>query len=166
MSVKEDVTVTTLVEADPMSAFELFTRDVDLWWRRGPRHRPAVRGDGTMRFEPGVGGRFLEIYDDSRGEAFELGRILVWEPGARLVFEWRAASFAASEKTEVEIRFEAEGDFTRVTLHHRGWESIPAKHPSRHGWTGEAFRQLIGLRWAELLVFFRTAAHERKAKAS
>ncbi|MGH9321961.1 MAG: hypothetical protein ACRD3V_19000 [Vicinamibacteria bacterium] len=29
-----------------------------------------------MRFEPGAGGRLVEVYDEKRGEVFEIGRIL------------------------------------------------------------------------------------------
>jgi hypothetical protein len=57
----------------------------------------------------------------------------------------------------VEVRFEAEGESTRVTVTHRGWDGISGDHPSRHGWTGEAFTQLIGLGWADRLVGFRVA---------
>jgi uncharacterized protein YndB with AHSA1/START domain len=40
-------------------------------------------------------------------QAFEIGRILVWEPPHRLLFEWRASNFTAAEHTEVEVRFRA-----------------------------------------------------------
>lgn len=163
MKSTDAVTVTTLLGIDPGAAFRLFTEEVDLWWRRGPRYRPEVRGKGTMRFEPQVGGRLLEVYDEAKGDAFEIGRILVWEPGARLVFDWRARNFEPDEKTVVEIRFEREGEGTRITLEHRGWDSIPAGHPVRHGWTGEAFSSMIGLHWAELFVSLRQRARSEAA---
>jgi hypothetical protein len=166
MSASDAIQISTLVATDPGTAFELFTRDVDLWWRRGPRHRPSQSGDGTMRFEAGVGGRLVEVYDESASDAYEIGRILVWEPGARLVLDWRPRSFAPGERTEVEVRFEAEGDSTRVTVTHRGWDSIASDHPSRHGWTGEAFTQLIGLGWAERLVSFQAGVAWRRGTAA
>ena len=61
-----------------------------------------------MRFEPGIGGRYLEIYDDRAGDALEIGRITVWEPGSRLV--WRHSL----NDTEVEIRFQAIPAGTRI----------------------------------------------------
>lgn len=45
------------------------------------------------------------MYGDAADEIFELGRILVWEPGKRLVFLIGGRDFA-DEWTEVEIRFE------------------------------------------------------------
>lgn len=163
MKSTDAVTVTTLLGVDPGGAFRLFTEEVDLWWRRGPRYRPEVNGEGAMRFEPGVGGRLLEVYHEGKGDVFELGRILVWEPGARLVFDWRARNFEPGEKTVVEVRFEREGGGTRVTLEHRGWDAIPAGHPVRHGWTGEAFSSMIGLYWAELFVSLRERGREEAA---
>jgi uncharacterized protein YndB with AHSA1/START domain len=111
-----------------------------------------------MRFEPGVGGRLVEIYGEAEGDLFEVGRVLIWEPGRRLVFDWRGRNFARHEKTTVEVRFEAEGDGTRVVLEHRGWDGIPADHLSRHGLEGSAFTALIGLFWADLLVRMRRQA--------
>jgi hypothetical protein len=156
----DSVTVTTLLSVDPDTAFRFFTEEVDLWWRRGPRYRPEVRGPGTMRFQPGVGGRLLEVYDESAGETFEIGRVLVWDPGARLVFDWRARNFEPGETTLVEVRFEKAEGGTRVVLEHRGWDSIPASHPFRRGWTGEAFSSMVGLLWADHLVSFRRRAEE------
>jgi len=159
----DSVTVTTTLSVDPGTAFRLFTEEVDHWWRRGPRYRPEVRGEGKMRFESGVGGRLVEVYDEAKGDAFEIGRILVWEPGACLVFDWRARNFEPGEKTVVEVRFERAAEGTRVTLEHRGWDSIHAGHPARHGWTGEAFSSMIGLRWADLLVSLRNRAGDHAA---
>jgi hypothetical protein len=145
----EFVRVTTVVELDPAEAFEVFTREIDAWWKRGPRYR---WGD-VIRFEGTRGGRLVE----ARGEAVqEIGRILIWEPGARLVFEWRAVNFAPGEVTEVEVRFERAERGTRVVLEHRGWEAIPAKHPVRHGLSGTGFTDMIGLWWADLLTSYRT----------
>jgi uncharacterized protein YndB with AHSA1/START domain len=158
VSATDAVTVTTIVSVAPASAFRIFTEDVDRWWRRGSRFRPALRAGGTMRFEPGVGGRLVEIYGEAEGDLFEVGRVLIWEPGRRLVFDWRGRNFARHEKTTVEVRFEAEGDGTRVVLEHRGWDGIPADHLSRHGLEGSAFTALIGLFWADLLVRMRRQA--------
>ncbi len=40
-------------------AFEVFTREIDLWWKRGPRYRIAGRRRGTLCFEEGLGGRLF-----------------------------------------------------------------------------------------------------------
>jgi len=135
--VSQTVKVEALVRTDPQNAFRVFTDEVNAWWRKAA---------GPMRFADG------KLWEGD----FEIGRVLTWEPGARLVFEWRTRDFAPGEKTEVDIRFEAEGDATRVTLLHRGWESLPEDHPIRAGFkTGPAFRDMIGLRWAEQLTAYR-----------
>lgn len=56
--------VTTLVEVDPAEAFEVFTREIDAWWKRGPRYRFA---SGALRFE----GRVVKI-DERRDSSFLL----------------------------------------------------------------------------------------------
>lgn len=156
MSTYDKVTVTTLVSVDPETAFRVFTEEVDEWWRREPRHRFRTGSAGVMRFEPGVGGRLLEVYDEKPCNHFEVGRVLAWEPGRRLVLEWRGREFKPEERTEVEVRFEADPQGTRVTLLHRGWDGLVAGHPARHGLSGDAFTSLIGLWWADLLVALRT----------
>ena len=73
----------------------------------------------TILIEPGIGGRWLEVWDESTGEGYELGRVLVWEPGERVVLSYRNVHLPPGD-TEVEVRFEPIGTATRVTLEHRG----------------------------------------------
>ncbi len=150
MSRTDYVSVTTLVATDPATAFEIFTAEVNVWWKHGPRFRPSVHGAGVLRFEPGAGGRLLETYSDE--SSFEFGRVKVWVPGERLVFEMIGRDFAPGESTEVEVRFEAAGENTRVTVEHRGWERVPDDHPARHGHAEPAFSDVISIWWADLLV--------------
>jgi uncharacterized protein YndB with AHSA1/START domain len=149
------VRVTTIVAVDPQSAFEMFTEEVDLWWRRDPRFR-NMDTDRTLAFEPGPGGR-LVAYQES-GAVFEIGKVLAWEPPKRLAFAWRARNFEGDESTEVEIHFEPVEQGTRVTLEHRGFDALRADHPARHGLAGEAFLNLFGTWWGDLLVAFRAHA--------
>ena len=88
MSDTEERTVTSTVEVavDPATAFRAFTEELDLWWVRGPINHFAAGRTLAMRCEPGVGGRLLEVYDDSTGDALELGRITEWAPGSRLAW--------------------------------------------------------------------------------
>lgn len=150
MTHSASIVATTLVAADPATAFDVFTAQVDAWWKQGPRFRPSVRGAGVLRFEPNVGGRLLEIYDD--GSSFEFGRVTVWEPGRRLVMQMQARAMGPGEFTEVEVRFEAAGDDTRVTVEHRGWDKFPPDHPVKHGLEEAAFGDVMGVWWADLLV--------------
>ena len=160
-SATDSVTVTTLVSVDSGTAFEVFTDEVDSWWGRGPRYRHAVERSCTMCFEPRVGGRFLEVYDES-GASLEVGRLLVWEPPARIVWESRAEGRPAGQQTEVEVRFEAVECGTRVTVEHRGWDRVPLEDPARHGLDRPAFASVMGTWWADLLVAHRRQAERRQ----
>ena len=157
---KDAVTVTTTVALDPDAAFRLFTDDVDTWWQRGPRYRFRLGEEGVMRFEPGVGGRFLEVFDQTAGDVYEVGRVLVWEPGDRLVFEFRPRDFGPGDATEVDVRFQRTPQGTLITLEHRGWDGIAPDHPVRHGMRGSAFQDMMGVWWADL--FHALQNHARK----
>ena len=134
------VYVALRVPASPAETFDLFTREIALWWQPSMLFQITPRGDGALRFEPGANGRL--ITELANGKVFEIGRIKVWEPGSRLVFSWRQAAFAAEMTTEVEVRFEAAGDETRVSIEHRGWDSIPQAHVARHGFPeGETLKR-------------------------
>ena len=137
--------VATTVKLDPAAAFALFTDEVDLWWQRGPVYRSKAKLGSRMCFEPGVGGKLVEI--DERGGRFEFGQVLVWQPGERLVLEWRGPNFRPGERTEVEVSFRAVAAGTRVTIEHRGWQAIRPDHPARHGLDPVTFLRMLGGWW-------------------
>lgn len=152
----DEVKVTVTVATDPATAFDVFTRETDLWWRRGPRYRVAGRSPGVLRFEPGAGGRLYETFETPEGESsLAMGTVLEWSPGALLRFEWRAVNFEPGESTEVEVRFEAVPTGTRVTVRHFGWSALRPDHPVRHGLAIAAFSRMRGLWWGELLTSYR-----------
>jgi hypothetical protein len=120
------VRVTVYVAVDPDEAFKVFTEEIDAWYRRGPHSFADPSRAVGIRFEPGVGGRLLEVYDAETGEGWETGRVTAWEPGRRLVFvDWR--------QTEVEVLFEPVDGETKVTLEHRGLERLRPDLAERHG---------------------------------
>jgi uncharacterized protein YndB with AHSA1/START domain len=150
---KESARVTTHVEVTPEDAFDVFTSEIDRWWRRGPKFRNSRRVDGRLAFEGGANGRLVERASDD--QVFEIGRVLAWEPGARLMFEWRGANFEPEDVTEVEVVFQATETGTRVVLEHRGWEKIPLERAVRHGLSGSALCSMIGLWWGDLMTSYR-----------
>jgi uncharacterized protein YndB with AHSA1/START domain len=89
---------------------------------------------------------------------FEIGRILAWEPPARLVFSWRQASFPPDLSTEVEARFEPVGEETRVSVEHRGFDRVPADSAARHGFPDQALLMRLGEWWRDLLDGLRAIA--------
>jgi len=151
----ERARVTTFVAVSPADAFDVFTTEIDAWWRRGARFRGASNAS-ELCFERDAAGVGTCLVERAPGERFEIGRVLVWEPGKRLAFEWRQRNFASGECTEVEVRFEEAPSGTRVTLEHRGWEAIHHGHPAPHGLRGEAFSSMIGVHWGQLLTGYRT----------
>ena len=96
---------TVEVAVDPATAFTAFTDEIDCWWVRGAINFFDSGRAIAMRIEPGVGGRVLEVYE---GDALELGRITLWEPGVRLTYR------SEVDDTEVDVRFERSDRGTRV----------------------------------------------------
>jgi uncharacterized protein YndB with AHSA1/START domain len=137
------------LRASPERAFQAFTEEIALWWRFEPFFRFTPKSPGVLAFEPGVGGRFTETAPG--GQVFEIGRITVWEPGARLAFTWRQASFAPGQDTLVEVRFEPAADGVRVSVEHSGWDAIPTGHAARHGLEDPEYLRRHGTYWRRLL---------------
>jgi uncharacterized protein YndB with AHSA1/START domain len=137
ISVKKSV----LVEASQGVAFRVFTERMTLWWP--PEHHIGKAPLESIILEPRVSGRWAERTSD--GTECEWGRVLVWEPPARLVLAWQldaAFQFDPKLETEVEVRFVAEGDRrTRVELEHKHLErfgehaeKVRAAFESPNGW--------------------------------
>ena len=141
------------VQASAERAFEVFTADIGRWWRPNPLFAFTPRDPGVLSFEPGEGGRLIETLPS--GRVFEIGGVLVWEPPHRLAFGWRQATFAPGQDTRVEVRFEALGQETRVTVEHFGWEAIPADHVARHGFPDGVFLRRHGEWWQSLLSSYK-----------
>jgi uncharacterized glyoxalase superfamily protein PhnB len=107
---ERSATAAVKVPVEPKSAFAVFTDEIDSWWVRGPINFFDASRAVAMRIEPGVGGRVLEMYGDAGGDALELGRITVWEPGAQLTYR------SLVDDTEVDVRFEAIEGGTQVSV--------------------------------------------------
>ncbi len=144
------VIVSIRVAAQPTEAFRIFVEDIALWWRPNSLFQLTPRGDGALRFESGEGGRLIAALPN--GKEFEVGRITQWTPGRQLSFTWRQASFAPEQSTSVSVEFEPVGEGTRVTVTHRGWETVPSEHAARHGFPLGPFQQRLAENWRELLT--------------
>jgi uncharacterized protein YndB with AHSA1/START domain len=132
-----------VVNAPIDRAFRVFTEDFDLI--KPPEHNIlGVEGVHTI-LEPRVGGRIFDRGAD--GSECHWGRVLVYEPPARLVFGWHISPRWQLESdlertSEVEVRFIAEDAArTRVELEHRyldrhgeGWESERDAVAGDGGW--------------------------------
>ena len=159
----DQTTVTVLVDVEPAVAFEVFTQEIDQWWRRGIAFRVAGRKPGTLVLEPKLGGRVFEEYEGPAGpRVHETGRITAWEPPSRLAFEWRGANFAPGEVTFVEVTFtRTESGRTQLVLVHRGFAALRPDHPVRHGQPDAQFIATFGRWWGDLLSGLREHARDR-----
>lgn len=145
------VIVALRVRATRGAAFDVFTQEIGAWWRPNALFQLTPRGDGVLRFEEQA--RLITTLPN--GEVFEIGRVIAWEPGVRLAFTWRQSTFAPEQSTSVEVRFEPVGEETRVTVEHRGWDTIPQDHVARHTFPLHVFQQRQGEHWRMLLASLR-----------
>ncbi|MFC3076865.1 SRPBCC family protein [Phenylobacterium terrae] len=149
------VYVALRVRATPERAFQVFVEEIGSWWRASPLFQTTPRAPGELAFEPGEGGRLTETL--AGGKVFEIGRITAWEPPRRLQFTWRQANFPLDLHTEVEVRFEAVGEETRVSVEHRGYHQVPAESAARHRFPDAVLLARLGDYWRAQLASLRTA---------
>ena len=135
------------VEAPPERAFDVFTSGIGRWWPKS--HKIGQADLDRPVIDPRAGGRWYEL--DVDGSECEIGKVLVWEPPARLVLIWQLTpefTYDPDLITEVEVLFTSDGAGTRVDLEHRNLE--------RMGEKAEAMRETVGGPggWPGLLALF------------
>jgi uncharacterized protein YndB with AHSA1/START domain len=123
----EAIRKTVLVDFTPEEAFDLFTARIASWW---PVRTHSYGGENVkdVVLEPGVGGRLYEV--TAEGEQ-DWGKVLAWEPPARLLLDWRIGEASG---TEVEVTFSPEGPGSRVVLEHRGFGDADPRERYSGGW--------------------------------
>lgn len=153
----DKATATVTVPCAPEVAFEVFTTETELWWRRGVKFRVARHHPGVLVLEPKLGGRLFEQYESDDGpRVHETGRIIAWEPPGRFELEWRGENFAPGEITFVTVTFEpTPSGGTRVTVEHRGFAALRPDHPVRHDAAEPVFIARSGMWWGALLTGLR-----------
>src|SRR5579863_5984958 len=97
------------VKAPRDVAWRVFTEQMGAWWPLA--HYKIGRATAVDAIlEPRVGGRWYERGDD--GSTCDWGRVVVWEPPARLVLTWDIDAdfqYDPALNTEIEIRFTERG---------------------------------------------------------
>jgi len=137
------VIVALRVPGAPEEAFDAFTNEIGLWWQPSGLFQITPRGDGRLAFDDQT--RLITTLPG--GKVFEIGRVTAWERPARLAFTWRQATFTPDQLTSVEVSFEAAGAETRVTVTHRGWDTVPQDHAARHGFPLTAIQMRLAEHW-------------------
>jgi uncharacterized protein YndB with AHSA1/START domain len=130
---------TISVARPPEVAFRIYTEGVASWWP-ARTHSIGEERVETVILEGRVGGRFYERLDD--GTEHDWGQITTWDPPGRLGMTWHPGRGAETAQ-QIEIRFVAEGEGTRIELEHTGWDALGAEaeatranYASESGWTG------------------------------
>jgi len=127
----EPVRRTVVVNRSVEDAFRVFTEEIGKWWALEVHSLSLDRTGApaeTAIMEGQVGGRLYERMSD--GAEADWGRLLVWEPPHRVAFEW----FVTGTVTEVDVRFTAHGDATRVELVHGGFDRLEDAERRRNGY--------------------------------
>ena len=119
MTIRKSIHVKRPVER----TFRLFTEEIGRWWPLKEGFSFGGERAAEIFLEGREGGRFFERFTD--GEEYEVGVVTTYAPPARIVFTWNSREWDAP--TEVEVRFSADRDGTRVELEHRGWERAGAR---------------------------------------
>lgn len=125
-------------------AFRVFTEKMTSWWPLATHHIGKANAVAAV-IEPRVGGRWYERGED--GSETPWGKVLAWEPPARVVLAWQITADWQCDPdfvTEVEVVFTATGPTaTRVDFEHRNLErygartaEILAAFDSDGGWNG------------------------------
>jgi uncharacterized protein YndB with AHSA1/START domain len=139
------------VKAPQDHAFEVFTSGMGSWWPKS--HKLGEAELDRQIIEPAEGGRWYQL--DVDGSECEVGKVLAWDPPARLVLIWQLNAewtFNPDLATEVEVQFIPEGSGTRVNLEHRDLERL--------GESAEGFREAIDAPggWSDLLELYAEEA--------
>ncbi len=145
----------TTVRSDVEHTFEVFVREIGVWWPRTPY---SAGGDRVrdVTVEPRVDGRVYETWDD--GTVREWGRLLVFQRPHRFAMTW----VVTPAPTEVELTFTALGPaLTRVAVEHRGWEALSDTQIAQDcaqpgGYAAGGFDR----GWATILAALAAAAHD------
>ena len=132
----KQVTVPWPIEA----AFRRFTHGIHYWWPL-TTHSVFKESAKTCTIEVTPGGRFYETSES--GEECTWGTVLEVDEPARLRFTWHPDRTPDTAQ-EVEVRFQAEGTGTRVTLTHTGWDKLGDKAGAMRARYNEGWEGVLG----------------------
>jgi SAM-dependent methyltransferase len=90
-----------------------------------------------IRLETGPGGRVTE-------GAFEVGKVVTWEPPKGFALAWRHATWNPGVVTEIRLRLEPADGGTTAVFEHRGWDAAVGEPLELAGWfVGEVLAPLL-----------------------
>lgn len=116
MAKNEDIELEQQVEASPSRVWEALIRP-GLWWSDG------------VRFDPRIGGQFVEPRNDGVVERRTLGRVTAFDAPHLLAMTWKDEDW--DFETGVIFVISGRGKGTLISLRHRGWEAAPPPQRTR-----------------------------------
>ncbi|MEE8602990.1 SRPBCC domain-containing protein [Euzebya tangerina] len=129
-------------------AFRVFTEEIGAWWPL-PTHGLYGEQSGGLSFRDG---QLIETSVD--GSETVWGAVQRWDAPRRLEIRWNPGG-EARQATRVAVSFESEGDLTRVTITHDGWEILGEEAiERRRGYDGPDA-------WGAILDFFADGTERR-----
>lgn len=140
----KEVTVPWPIE----KAFRRFTDEIGSWWPINTHSVFQERAE-VCTLEARRGGRFYETRDD--GEISVWGTITAVDAPSMVRFTWHPGQEPDGAQ-EIEVRFAAEGNGTRVVLTHSRWEQF--------GKEAAAKRKDYDQGWSNVLEHFKGKAKD------
>lgn len=153
-----EVMARVFLEAWPEEAFGIFIEEIGFGLRTIGSSLIQPETGRYILFKRDASGRLVERYDAVARDGFELGRVTVWSPGARLAFTWGEPDWPEGASTDVDIRFEPIFGGTLVRLEHSGLERV-GPSASR---VGAGYRAA----WTAALAWVARRARARGAAAT
>ena len=107
---------------------------IDVAQERGPAFEAFA--EDLVRGLAGCDIRLMPAADTPVTQADrEIGRVLGWMSGERILLRWRSAEWTESPPSEIEIQFESREGGTRISVEYRGWaESLGELAPELPAW--------------------------------
>jgi hypothetical protein len=138
----------TLVRSDREHTFEVFVRDIGVWWPTRS-HSLGLERVATVTIERQLGGQVYETWAD--GSRADWGQVIVWDPPERFGMTWTSLPAV----TEVELTFTALAPaLTRVALEHRGWDRLTEEQVAAATSLGGGYEA----GWRHILALFTASA--------
>jgi hypothetical protein len=138
-----------IVRLSAAEAFDLFTREMRLWWPF-VGHSCSDADGQDVSFEPRVGGVVVE--HASGGERHVWGTLSEWDPPRAFAMSWHPG-LPVGEATRLRVSFTPRDGGVEVRVLHDGWEARGAQAAAK--------RDQYDGGWPTTLAAFAAAAARR-----
>jgi len=119
-----------VIAAPPERVWRAWVSEMNQWWTK-PYYMDSGRVTGLV-IEPHLGGRYMEKWGED-GSGYLIGHVVEWLPPLRLAYTWSEKSWGGVV-TVVRLEFQPEGEGTRLSFVHEGFERLPDGAEQRAGY--------------------------------